>query len=222
MADRILTWYLEEVKGDGTNQGIAYCLDTGYALPARVRVRAQIPPSGADLILDIKADGESIFGTYTTQSRSFNNSYSEIEYHTLSGLFQNRETISGGTSFASAEITDIHRNIGHMDVELSGTTKFTVGEIITGAPSTATAVVDAFVLGGLSHEYSPVTNNYRAVLIDGQTSEDNAENFASDKTLLSQYSWITLDVIQSGGAKGISVALELDRDYKQKASDEES
>jgi len=142
MAARILTWYLDEVTGDGTNQGPAYCMDTGYALPAKVRIHAQRVPKGQDLIIDIKEDGTSIFGTYTSK-------------------------------------------------------------------------LDATPVGRVT------TDSYRASLVDGSTSEENAENFAPNKTRLQQYSWITLDVIQSGGAKKISVQLELDRDYAEKTPDEE-
>ena len=53
MADRILTWYLPEVTGDGTNQGATYCLDKSYALPAVVRIHAQRAPAGGDLVVDI-------------------------------------------------------------------------------------------------------------------------------------------------------------------------
>ena len=60
MADRILTWYVENPKNTGS-EGMTYILDRSYALPAIVRIHAGDAPDGDDLEIDIKDDGSSIF-----------------------------------------------------------------------------------------------------------------------------------------------------------------
>lgn len=60
MADRILDFHAETIVGDGTNQDRAYILDRDYT-PRVLRVHARRAPDAADLQIDIKDDGVSIF-----------------------------------------------------------------------------------------------------------------------------------------------------------------
>lgn len=220
-ADRILTWYLPEITGDGTSQGIAYCMEKGYSLPARVRLYAHKAPEGGDLIIDIKTDGESIFGTYKGVSLDTSNTLSRIEYHTLSGTFQNNEALTESSGSATGTVIDIMGNIGSMKLIRDGIVDFTVADTINGTSSGASGVTDAFVPGLIHTFTNPTIGNNYAILVDGSNKEENAGNFAKDKTKLDQFSWVTLDVIQSGGAKGITVQLELDAEYTQKPDEEE-
>lgn len=119
MADRILNWYIEEVLGDGTNQGPSFYLENNYSLPAEVRVYAGKSPDSTDLQIDIKDDGVS--------------------------LFTNLPTLQKGAN-------------------------------------------------GL----------------------DWWEDFNDDLTLMAKYSLITLDITQSGGAKKITVQLELNKEHEEK------
>lgn|SRR3990167_693140 len=61
MADRIMTWHIAGLIGDGVSQGPAYVLDKDYALPGVVRLYAQRAPGYDSLRVDIKADGVSLF-----------------------------------------------------------------------------------------------------------------------------------------------------------------
>ena len=59
-ADRVLTWYFENIDRDGTEQGPAYYMDRHYT-PMAVRVLARRAPDAAALTFTIKDDGASIF-----------------------------------------------------------------------------------------------------------------------------------------------------------------
>lgn len=62
MADRILSWYVDTIVGDGTNAGAVHCLDKDYTLHhAVVRLHAKQAPDAGVLEIDIKDDGVSIF-----------------------------------------------------------------------------------------------------------------------------------------------------------------
>ena len=61
MADRILTWYIESLVGDGTSAGPVFVMDRDYR-PHVVRVHAKRCPDAGHLSLDVKDDGVSIFG----------------------------------------------------------------------------------------------------------------------------------------------------------------
>jgi len=220
MADRILNWYLDEITGDGTNQGATYCMDVGYALPARVRIYAKRVPEAGDLLIDIKEDGESIFGTYTELSQERTNPLSRVDYHGLAtSIYQNNELVDDGTVYA--RVMNHHNNKGWMDVLLLGTTSMTVGATLSGGTSLATSTIDAFTKGGLHIENAFTEKSYYATLPEGSNKEENAANFAGDKLSVKQFSWITLDVVQSGGAKGITVQLELNSGFNAKQDEEE-
>ncbi len=66
MADRILTWYVDEVVGDGTHQGPTFILDRDYDLPGIVRIYAGDVPDANVLQVDIKDDGVSLFTSKPT------------------------------------------------------------------------------------------------------------------------------------------------------------
>jgi len=222
MSKRILNWYLPEVVGDGTNQGVSYCLEQSYALPAVVRIRAHSVPRGEDLKVDIRADGESIFGTHTVTTILPRSEYSIIDYRfsTLAtSTFSVGEIVDGGTSTAQAEIMLIDH--ARLSVRMIKETAFTVDEEITGATNSATADVDAFVWNKTTPLWTHTETPYYAVLPKDESSETHAQSFANDKTDLKQYSWITLDVVQSGGAKQISVQLELDTEFTEELPSEE-
>lgn len=59
-ADRVLTWYFENIDRDGTEQGPAYYADRDYT-PTAVRVLARLAPDAAALTFSIKDDGVTIF-----------------------------------------------------------------------------------------------------------------------------------------------------------------
>ncbi len=71
MADRILTWYVENPKNTGS-EGASFYLDRSYALPGVVRIYAGIQPDGGTLQVDIKDDGTSIFSNLPTVSKNTN------------------------------------------------------------------------------------------------------------------------------------------------------
>ena len=59
MADRILTWYLEGIIGDGLEQGPIFYADEDY-MPIGLRVMVKRVPDSSDLTFDIKDDGVSV------------------------------------------------------------------------------------------------------------------------------------------------------------------
>ncbi len=94
MSDRILTWYIEGISGDGTRQGPTFTLDEDYGLPGIVKIHATQAPDADDLIVDIKDDGTSIFtkqprlqkGHTTDWWEEFNFSLSKMEKDSLVSL----------------------------------------------------------------------------------------------------------------------------------------
>ncbi|KKN30809.1 hypothetical protein LCGC14_0830170 [marine sediment metagenome] len=123
MADRILTWYIENPKNTGS-EGATYCLDRSYSLPGMVRVYAGDAPGSAELQVDIKDDGVSIF---------------------------------------------------------------------TNLPS----------------------------LQKGENELDWWEDFNDDLSIMAQYSWVSLEIPQFGGAKRITVVLELQYENAELPQDDE-
>lgn len=59
MADRILVWYLDQIVGDGTEQGPTYYADQDYT-PVALRVMVKRSPDAGALTCDIKDDGVTI------------------------------------------------------------------------------------------------------------------------------------------------------------------
>ena len=60
MADRILTWFIDQVTGDGTEQGPAYYMDQSYT-PTALRVLAKrAPDKSGGMTIDILDDGVTI------------------------------------------------------------------------------------------------------------------------------------------------------------------
>ena len=121
MPDRIFIWHLDELTGDGTNQGPSYVLDQDYALPGVVRLYAKRAAGKDSLRVDIKADGVSIF-------------------------------------------------------------EAAIGNGLASVPS----------------------------IQKGRQIEENWDSFKDTIRRLDRYAVLTLDVLDSGGASGITVSLELD------------
>lgn len=62
MADRILTWYLENLERDGVEQGPAYYIERDY-VPVALRVLVRGKPDAGNLTFDIKDDGVTILAS---------------------------------------------------------------------------------------------------------------------------------------------------------------
>ena len=65
MSDRVLTWFIGAVEGDGTSQGPSYVLDDDYEPVACFLIGKQAADKNG-VEVDIKADGVSIFDTRPT------------------------------------------------------------------------------------------------------------------------------------------------------------
>lgn len=62
--DRVLTWYIDTLTGDDTEEGPVYIMDRDYDLTtAVVRVHAKHAPDAGVMRVDIMDDGTSIFTT---------------------------------------------------------------------------------------------------------------------------------------------------------------
>jgi hypothetical protein len=206
MADRIITFIIPKKTGDGTRQGGTFYIEEDYE-PIAVRVYSRIAPSLGDLEVDIKADGVSIFKETVTTSETPKTTPSEISYGTHSAtVFTVNESISGTTSGAIGLIESL--SLGHLNLRLIGTTAFTAGETITGASSGATATVDSFVRGGINVVFKSTTET-GVILAQGDNSEEDITDFADE--ILNAGSWVSCDIGETGGAKDITVSLELAR-----------
>ena len=60
MAERVLTWFFENIDRDGTEQGPAYFIESDYT-PVAVRVLARQAADAGNLNFTIKDDGVTIF-----------------------------------------------------------------------------------------------------------------------------------------------------------------
>ena len=56
---RYLVWHVPQVRGDDGSQGPVFYADHDYT-PGALRLHARLAPNGADLVVDIRVDGESI------------------------------------------------------------------------------------------------------------------------------------------------------------------
>ena len=64
MADRILTWTAESVRGNETRIGPTYYIEADYH-PLAVRIHAEVAPTIYDAEFDILVDGVSLFANRT-------------------------------------------------------------------------------------------------------------------------------------------------------------
>ncbi len=206
MADRVLTWHIPEIKGTG-RQGPTFYVEDDYEEIA-VRVHAETAPVDGELQIDILDDDVSIFNNKASSRDSVTENNPEIEFHGLTGLFSVNETITGGTSSATAKILSTN-NIGHMELQKLNATAFSTAETITGASSAATATVDKYV---------PPSKTLKTISTDSNTyisleEEDNTEEMAEDfnSTPIEKGSWVSLNIGKTGGANNITVHLELKR-----------
>jgi hypothetical protein len=94
MADRILTWYIEE-PFSGETQGATFCLDKDY-YPICVRAYTSQPSDSGDLLIDILDDGVSIL----TNQAAIQPNQSELDW------FEDfNEAILDKYSFISLKLT---------------------------------------------------------------------------------------------------------------------
>jgi hypothetical protein len=199
MADRIIVWYFPTLPAKGP----AYYIEQDYS-PTALRIHTEVAPGG-DLQVNIFDDGVSILRSSTTMLTNIKLEDPYIEFGTPTGTFRTSETITGGTSSATAKVKKVASGkLTLMDV--SGI--FTVGETITGATSAATGVVNAYV-----REIRSVSNTSKAdepliILYKNESSSSSAANF-TDGTAISEGSWLTCTIPDAAGAKGITVQLEL-------------
>ncbi len=209
MADKTLTWIIPEKVRDGTRQGGTFYIEEDYDKLA-VRIHARVAPSLGDLEVDIMDDGVSIFNDRASSYATKSIVASEIEFGTHSATaFTVGETINGATSGASGKILTKSSSPGHLTLTLIGTTAFTKGETITGASSGATGTVDAFVRGGNPIVFTSDASKTGVILSEGDNEGEDAEDF-NDNTI-EVGSWLSCDIGETGGAKDITVSLELER-----------
>ena len=174
--------------------------------PRALRIYAGIAPSSTDLLVDILDDGVSIMNSNNRQKVTFKNEESYLEFNALSGTFTIGETITGGTSGATAKIDS--KAVGHLTIyEVSGT--FTVGETITGGTSAATAVVNAYVKQVKNSTKSQVAGQSRAMLPKDKSSSEAAQDFIPGVEI-EEGSWLSLSVLEAAGANNITVQLEVE------------
>jgi hypothetical protein len=86
---------------------------------------------------------------------------------------------------------------------------FVVGETITGASSSATGVVNAYVRQSRSVSHSTVSGKSHAGLAKGSNSTDTAQDFKPG-IYISKGSWVSLSILEANGASNITVQLELE------------
>ncbi len=201
MADRILVWHIPTLPAVTP----VFYADKDYK-PIALRLYTTVPPGAGDMIVDILDDGVSIMDTNDSQKMSFRHEDGYLAYTSLTGTFTIGETVSGGTSGASARIKD--NALGNMTFETASATKFTAAEVITGLSSGATATVSNYVAPIHQYTKSTVGGQSHAALRKGASSEANAEDFA-DNVEIDEGSWVSLSVLDAAGASGITVQLDL-------------
>uniref|UniRef100_A0A6M3XV57 Uncharacterized protein n=1 Tax=viral metagenome TaxID=1070528 RepID=A0A6M3XV57_9ZZZZ len=202
MADRILVW------SPSTHDAVFY-LDEDYS-PDALRIHAKDAPTLGDLVVDILDDGVSVMETGTNTIQKMTKTNGQIWYGTYSGTFQVGELVSGGSSGAYGEV--ISTASGMLEIlHTTPTTAFTVTETITGATSLATATVDAWVAPQEYDTPETTARTSNARLGQGETLNEEAEDFGPDKPTLQKGSLVTLSILKSGGANGVTVQLELSK-----------
>ena len=202
MSDWILVWT------PSTHDAVFY-LDDDY-FPDNLRIHAVDAPTLGDLVVDILDDGESIMDNGINTAQVMTKKDGQIWYGTHTGTFQLREIVTGGSSGATGEVLSIAPGMLGI-LHTSPRTAFTVGETITGGTSGATATVDAWEA---PQEYGTPQSTARASnarLEQGETLNEDAEDFGADKPILGKGSLITLSILKMGGANGATVQLELSK-----------
>ncbi len=203
MTTRYITWHIPS-PGSPTP---VYYIDRDSEATA-LRIYAENAPNGGDMIVDILDDGVSIMHSNNYEKINIKSENAYIEFGTHTGTFTVNETVTGGTSGATAKVLD--NKFGRLTLILDSpsTTVFTVGETITGGSSSATGIVDAYVRQTRSGARTVVAGNTHAVLPKNSNTNDAADDFI-DKVQVAEGSWLSLSVLAENGANKVTVQLEL-------------
>jgi hypothetical protein len=198
---RILNWYF------GNGEQPAFYMERDYT-PLHVRLYAGITARGDGLKVDIRDDGTSIFRTKTPTRITTKQVDSEIQYSAQSGAFTAGETVTGGTSSATAVVR--FDTLGNLQLTQESVASFSVGETITGGTSGSTATVDSFVRGSPSTTITVGKAENVAILPAGANLDTMAEDFANEGATIAEGSIVTCHKVESNGANDITVQLELE------------
>jgi hypothetical protein len=201
MVDRIMIWHVPTLPAVTPT----YYADRDYE-PVALRIYAERSPGAGDMLVDILDDGVSIMNSNSFKTVEFRLEDAVIEYGTHSGTFTVGETITGGTSAATARVLTDHA--GRLTLINVSTTLFTVGETITGATSSATAVIDAYIRPKQEFIGKTVAGQSHAVLPKGTNSDEAAQDFIPGVDIR-QGSWVSLSILDAAGAGNVTVQLEL-------------
>ncbi len=203
MDTRFITWH---IPNPGVPLPVFY-IDRDSE-PVALRIYAVRVPGAGDLLVDVLDDGDSIMKSNSYQTWAFKDDKAYIEFGTPSATaFQVGETISGGTSLASAKVTA--NNHGRLTLTDVSSTAFTVGETITGATSLATGVVNSYVRAIKSAARTTSTDQSHANLPKNKNSNDAAQDF-QNSIYIAEGSWMSLSVLDMAGAGNVTVQLELE------------
>jgi len=174
-----------------------------------LRIYAERAPGAGDLLVDILDDGVSIMDSNDYQKMTLSQSGAYIEVGTPSAAdFTAGETITGGTSVATAKVVEYTITKSRLYlIDVSGT--FTVGETITGGSSAATGKVDAYVRATKSAAQTTVNGQSHATLPKNTNSNDAAQDF-KDSVQIAEGSWLSLSQVDLAGASNVTIQLELD------------
>jgi hypothetical protein len=198
---RILNWHF------GSEEQPAYYMERDYA-PLHVRIYAGIPPDGDGLKIDIRDDGTSIFANRITSPTVTTVVRPEIQYSSQSGAFTVNETITGGTSGATANV--VSDTLGRLVITNISATNFSVDETITGGTSGSTANVDSFVRESETYTVTARDAENVAFLGAGDNLDTIAEDYVNEDATIEEGSMVTCHKIESNGASDITVQLELE------------
>ena len=91
---RYLVWHVPQVRGDDGSQGPVFYADHDYT-PGALRLYARLAPNGADLTVDIRADGASILTSrYATLNKGGNLEEHAEDYPSREPIIAEGSTIS--------------------------------------------------------------------------------------------------------------------------------
>lgn len=207
MADKVLTWHIPVVIGEGVRQGPTHYVDGDYT-PTRLIIHAENAPINGNLEIDILDDGVSILedrsSTYVTPTYA----NASLEYNGLTLAFSEQEVVTGGTSGATGYVLTDNGKGSMVLYDTSGT--YTADETITGGTSGATATVNAFVAAKRGHVVTSDPEYRWALLIDGDNLETDAEDFV-DAAEIADGSMMTCNVGETNGAGNITVHLLMEQ-----------
>lgn len=202
MSDRIFVWHIPSLPAEVPT----YYIDKD-CLPTALRIYAERAPGSGDLLVDILDDGVSIMNGNNYQKVTFKDEPGYIEFGTPSGTFTVVETITGGTSGATAKVTS--NRCGRLGITDASTTAFTVAETITGGSSSATGVVNAYVKAIKNSTKEVIAGQSRANLPKNKNAHSAAQDFKPG-VQIAEGSWVSLSLLDAAGASGITVQLEVE------------